>query len=79
MWVAEKKVMRLGKCMLAPQGCIFMNVNPQSMANSADTIRRDHLQGDRDGNTLVYLGVMNMHELVTTVRGKTFFSTGFHL
>lgn len=30
--------MRLGKCMLAPQGCIFMNVNPQSMANSTDTI-----------------------------------------
>lgn len=72
MWIAEKQVMRLGKSMQTPQGCILMSINMESVANSTDTIREDHLQGQRDGNTLAYLGVMNMHELVTTVRGKNY-------
>ncbi len=66
----SKKVLRPGENMLTLQGCIFMSGSPESAANGPDTVRGDHLQGQREGNTLVYWDVINMYEFATTVRGK---------
>ena len=50
---SREKLVRSGN-MLTLQGCIFMSISPESMANRPDTVGGDHLQGQGDGNTLVY-------------------------
>lgn len=50
---SRERLMRPGN-MLTLQGCIFISVSPESMANRPDTVGGDHLQGQGDGNTLVY-------------------------
>lgn len=55
-----------------------MSASPESIANGPDTVRGDHLQGQRDGNTLVYQDVINMHEHATAVRGKIILDFNFN-
>lgn len=46
-----------------------MSVSPESKA-SPNTVEVDDLQGQRDGNTLFYWDVINLHEFATAVAGK---------
>lgn len=55
--------------MLTTQEYIFMSVSPESKA-SPNTVEVDDLQGQRDGNTLFYWDVINLHEFATAVAGK---------